>query len=99
MSVLNHASGTSFKDGRDGKTAAATHPNVAKAAEGAAALAHSDPSIQASEGKDATAKPVADHEPSFRVPPTTAIAGVLIKDWVEGKIVSGNRQVDLKGNL
>lgn len=24
--------------------------------------------------------------PPFRVPPTTAIAGVLIRDWVEGRV-------------
>lgn len=25
-------------------------------------------------------------DPPFKVPPTTAIAGVLIRDWAEGKI-------------
>jgi NAD+ diphosphatase len=25
-------------------------------------------------------------DPPFKLPPTTAIAGVLIKDWVDGKI-------------
>lgn len=34
--------------------------------------------------------------PPFRVPPVTAIAGVLIRDWAEGKIGTG---VEKKGNL
>ncbi|KAF8886027.1 NUDIX hydrolase domain-like protein [Infundibulicybe gibba] len=44
-------------------------------------------------------------EPPFRVPPATAIAGVLIRDWAEGKIGfapdSGNaiQERVLKGNL
>lgn len=35
-------------------------------------------------------------EPLFKMPPTTAIAGVLIKHWAEGKIEAGN---SVKGNL
>ncbi|KAG6864783.1 hypothetical protein C0991_007157 [Blastosporella zonata] len=31
-------------------------------------------------------KPAARDDPPFRLPPVTAIAGVLIRDWVEGKI-------------
>jgi len=27
-----------------------------------------------------------ESEPPFRVPPATAIAGVLIRDWAEGKV-------------
>ena len=43
----------------------------------------------------ATTTPAAKEEtkeddlPPFRVPPSSAIAGVLIRDWVEGKIGSG----------
>ena len=36
--------------------------------------------------------------PPFRVPPTTAIAGVLIRDWAEGKINIGTGSGQ-KGNL
>ncbi|KAF8134332.1 NUDIX hydrolase domain-like protein [Boletus edulis] len=39
---------------------------------------------------------VAKAEPLFKVPPTTAIAGVLIKHWAEGKIEAGN---SVKGYL
>ncbi|KAG5731752.1 putative NADH pyrophosphatase [Termitomyces sp. T112] len=31
-------------------------------------------------------KATKDNEPPFRLPPVTAIAGVLIRDWLEGKI-------------
>lgn len=29
---------------------------------------------------------VEEYAPPFRVPPTSAIAGVLIRDWAEGKL-------------
>lgn len=35
---------------------------------------------------DTSAPETKEDEPPFRVPPTTAIAGVLIKDWAEGRI-------------
>ena len=67
-------------------------------AQGAAALAHSDPSITAKEGA-AGAKVLVNEPgaPSFRVPPVTAIAGVLIKQWAEGTIQAN--AVLQKGNL
>ncbi len=34
--------------------------------------------------------------PAFRVPPVTAIAGVLIRDWAEGKIGFEPKQNNLK---
>ncbi|KAJ3720091.1 NUDIX hydrolase domain-like protein [Lentinula raphanica] len=44
------------------------------------------------------------NEPPFRVPPTTAIAGVLIKDWAEGKVrfpvfEVGKEGTGVRGNL
>ncbi|KAE9400682.1 hypothetical protein BT96DRAFT_956810 [Gymnopus androsaceus JB14] len=41
------------------------------------------------------------NEPPFRVPPTTAVAGVLIKDWAEGvvKFPSFSLTAPPKGNL
>lgn len=40
-------------------------------------------------------------EPAFRVPPVTAIAGVLIRDWAEGMISFPPEEVGVvqKGNL
>ncbi|KAL0579597.1 NADH pyrophosphatase, partial [Marasmius crinis-equi] len=70
--------------------------------EGAGALAHSDPNIVAKQslekqpGADAAAGVVSD-EPAFRIPPATAIAGVLIRDWAEKKI--GFPAVQLPANL
>ncbi|KAJ7655389.1 NUDIX hydrolase domain-like protein [Mycena rosella] len=43
------------------------------------------------------AEPVVVDEPPFRVPPTTAIAGVLIREWAHGKLQLPARTV--KGNL
>lgn len=41
------------------------------------------------------------NEPPFRVPPTTAVAGVLIKDWAEGvvKFPPFSLTAPPKGNL
>ncbi|KAJ7503053.1 NUDIX hydrolase domain-like protein [Mycena galericulata] len=50
--------------------------------------------------KDAVqAVPVVVDEPPFRVPPTTAIAGVLIREWAFGKIKFPPAQSVQKGNL
>ncbi|KAI3622669.1 nad+ diphosphatase [Moniliophthora roreri] len=60
--------------------------------EGAGALAHSDPSIVANAAvappklNDGVVENVQEGEPPFRVPPATAIAGMLIRDWAERKI-------------
>ncbi len=45
-------------------------------------------------GPDAT-----EDQPPFRVPPKTAIAGVLIDDWVHRKVVITGPDVQVKGNL
>jgi len=36
-------------------------------------------------------------EPPFRIPPATAIAGVLIRDWVDGKLSFSEERI--KQNL
>lgn len=73
--------------------------------DGASALAHSDPSIKAKEALDEKINSSApqvqisdEEEPPFRIPPMTAIAGVLIQHWAEGKI-QGNSTTFQKGNL
>ena len=40
-----------------------------------------------------------DEPPAFRVPPLTAIAGVLIRDWADGKIGAGGWVALQRGNL
>lgn len=42
---------------------------------------------KAADPSSTTKDDVEEDEPPFRVPPLSAIAGVLIKDWVEGRIV------------
>ncbi|KAJ6589961.1 NUDIX hydrolase domain-like protein [Mycena vulgaris] len=48
---------------------------------------------------DAPAAPVVVDEPPFRVPPTSAIAGVLIREWAYGKIQFPAADTVRKGNL
>lgn len=47
--------------------------------------------------------PEKPEDPPFRLPPATAIAGVLIRDWAEGKIAfehqHGSNDIVQKGNL
>lgn len=43
-----------------------------------------------------TSRPDATGEPLFKIPPPTAIAGVLIKQWAEGNVTLGYA---VKGNL
>jgi NAD+ diphosphatase len=109
LAVLRHRSGTNFSR-RDYKNMAAIQdgPDVSadanKAQAGTAALAHSDPSIKAKEA--AMTKPQEqsvlvdkDDEPPFRMPPSTAIAGVLIQHWAEGKTLGNANLLPTKGNL
>ncbi|KAF7981908.1 hypothetical protein HWV62_31507 [Athelia sp. TMB] len=98
LAILSHPDGTNIAK-RDYKVLNEIQdgPAAEKAKqdqEGAAALAHSDPSIAAKEVKVLVEEPGA---PSFRVPPVTAIAGVLIRQWAEGTIQAN--AVLQKGNL
>ncbi|EGO00387.1 hypothetical protein SERLA73DRAFT_180970 [Serpula lacrymans var. lacrymans S7.3] len=103
LAVLAHPTGTNFTR-RDYKQIAEIQEgsnNSSDTQQGAAALAHSDPTIKAKEEASAMAKQQGvavhkDEEPPFRMPPITAIAGVLIRHWAEGK-AGGNE--GLKGNL
>lgn len=98
LAILSHPDGTNIakrdykvlNEIQDGPAAEQAKQDQ----EGAAALAHSDPSIAAKEVKVLVEEPGA---PSFRVPPVTAIAGVLIRQWAEGTIQAN--AVLQKGNL
>ncbi|KAL5523499.1 hypothetical protein ACEPAG_7672 [Sanghuangporus baumii] len=46
-----------------------------------------------------TVEPEPEKMPAFRVPPETAIAGILIRDWANGKIGAGGWNALKKGNL
>ncbi|KII92689.1 hypothetical protein PLICRDRAFT_172748 [Plicaturopsis crispa FD-325 SS-3] len=76
LKVLNHKSGTNFTR-KDYKT-------MEEITEG-----RSNTVANASQREEIAAKAAAEDEPPFRVPPLTAIAGVLIRDWAEGKIGFG----------
>jgi NAD+ diphosphatase len=103
LSVLRHPTGTRFSGRDDNKVA--QRPNTANPNQGVSAdtLARSDPAINSRENKPAEEQThvvtdsLSDDEPLFRVPPVTAIAGILIKDWAEGKF-RAVPQVQ-KGNL
>ena len=110
LAVLGHPQGTKFS-ARDRKQLAsqdqrANSSNV-DTQQGAAALAHSDPAAQAREvenniarGPLAPATSAHDQDPPFRLPPLTAIAGVLIRDWAEDKISARPELSQIqKGNL
>ncbi|TCD65345.1 NADH pyrophosphatase [Steccherinum ochraceum] len=81
LAVLDHPEGTNINP----------RPNGAPKASSAAALAGDANVAKETELKVAPAE--APGEPLFRVPPITAIAGVLINDWARGK------STQLKGNL
>ncbi|PPQ64547.1 hypothetical protein CVT24_008449 [Panaeolus cyanescens] len=91
LAVLNHRVGTRFDN--------ADHKKMTEHFEGKP-LTTSDkpgtlePAVQAfsppDENSTVKTKPVEEtplkDEPAFKLPPTTAIAGVLIRDWAEGRI-------------
>ncbi|KAI0066000.1 hypothetical protein BV25DRAFT_1797206 [Artomyces pyxidatus] len=93
--VLEHANGVNFTR-RDYKTmndAVDERPNVITAKQPADPLG-GDAAVAASQAKegavlagkvDSEAPAGAADEPPFRVPPRTAIAGVLISEWAYGK--------------
>lgn len=98
LAILSHRSGTRF-----GK---ADYKKMAEITEG-----HSDaeqkPITQILAPADATTTPqprLAERRPSwddlpFRLPPTSAIAGVLIRDWAEKKISFPVEDTIIRGNL
>jgi len=108
LAILSHPTGTTFSrrdykvlnDGQDG-----TDKDTDQPQQGVSALAHSDLSITPKEGlgtkvilAESQPKPSNEEEPPFRVPPMTAIAGVLIRHWAEGKMQDNFASVR-KGNL
>jgi NAD+ diphosphatase len=50
-------------------------------------------------GQEKQDKAVADEEPPFRLPPDSAIAGVLIRDWADGKIGFFDQKAPPRNNL
>ncbi|KAK7057642.1 NUDIX hydrolase domain-like protein [Favolaschia claudopus] len=84
LEVLNHKLGTRIVASDQKKFA----ENADKASHEAVSAVEAKPAVE----------PVVD-EPPFRVPPTSAIAGVLIRDWAYKKIQFPTTPVVQKGNL
>ena len=107
--VLNHKSGTRFgrsdykkmneitdgptQDAKDAKDAKDTK-DITKLDAAAQALTPLDPTKPKPHPM-----PEDDGQPPFRLPPTSAIAGVLIRDWIDRKIGFPVEEVIQKGNL
>lgn len=84
--VLNHRIGTRF-DNTDHKKMTehleGRPVNATDSSNLGQAFSNDDKPVQP---KEAVVEEPKKDEPPFKVPPTTAIAGVLIRDWVEGRI-------------
>jgi len=102
LAVLNHKSGTRFSE--------ADYKKIAEITEGssnAEKMPVLEPGTQTLTPADATTTPqprFVERRPSlddlpFRLPPTSAIAGVLIRDWAEKKISIPFEDTIVRGNL
>ncbi|KAF9486062.1 hypothetical protein BDN70DRAFT_870572 [Pholiota conissans] len=94
--VLNHKAGTKF-----GK---ADYKKMNEITDGPNKDHKLDAAAQALTPLDPTKPkphfvPEDDGQPPFRLPPTSAIAGVLIRDWIDRKIGFPVEEVIQKGNL
>ncbi|KAH6914030.1 NAD+ diphosphatase [Coprinopsis sp. MPI-PUGE-AT-0042] len=64
-----------------------------------ARVSASDQDSKATTARDNQGVAIADDEPPFRLPPDSAIAGVLIRDWADGKIGFFDQGAQLRNNL
>lgn len=100
--MLNHKTGTRFA-GRDYKKLSeivdgpSTEQKPIPGDNAAHVLAPPDPRTPNEVPKPV--ETVSQDEPAFRVPPTSAIAGVLIRDWAERRIGFPPEESVQKGNL
>ena len=97
LAVLEHKEGSRFTKG-DYKQMASIDDRVNVKASVGDPLG-GDAAVQDRDGQNRDAAPVEVHgnnEPAFRVPPRTAIAGVLISDWAFGKVPA---EIGFKGRM
>ncbi|OAX36523.1 hypothetical protein K503DRAFT_291783 [Rhizopogon vinicolor AM-OR11-026] len=87
LSVLRHRSGTNFSRRE--------YKKMAEIQDGP------DNNADASKAQEQSVEVDKDDEPPFRMPPVTAIAGVLIQHWAEGKTLleDNTNPLAAKGNL
>lgn len=102
LEVLSHPDGANFsrKDYRRMADIQEKQNNLENTQQqGAAALAHSDPSIQQNKARQQEIEKEVrqGNAPPIKVPPRTAIAGVLISDWAHGRLPGVSPSA--KGNL
>lgn len=105
IAVFNHPTGTGLT-ARDNKAINDRLNNrdnrapAANRAEMPDAWANNPGSTLASKPTPAEVNPSSGNEPPFKMPPETAIAGVLIRDWAFGKVSFDKIDVPLqKGSL
>ncbi len=91
LAVLVHPDGTKIGSRNPEKPFPKQESSTAGPLTGDAAAKANSAQVSVSQGQG----------PPFRVPPLTAIAGVLLSDWAYGKVVIGEtRQITIKkGNL
>ena len=84
--VLDHKTGTHFNREENRKMTDYTEGRLNTTQEQKVKLEPAAQALTPAEITSTKAKDIVSDDPPFRLPPTTAIAGVLIRDWVDGKI-------------
>ncbi|KAH9484377.1 NAD-capped RNA hydrolase [Psilocybe cubensis] len=99
--VLNHNTGTTFRKADYKKMAEIVdgRPNTEQKLAAEPAAVALTPSEVSTPAVEQTQEAIVTEEPPFRLPPLTAIAGVLIRDWVDGKIGFPPEAPIQRGNL
>ncbi|KAI0948968.1 hypothetical protein AcW1_008696 [Taiwanofungus camphoratus] len=102
LAVLSHAEGTNLS-GRDHRQIAAAQQGGNNMSDKAAAVSTANalagdavPSEEKEQSAKAAATPT---EVPFRLPPLTAIAGVLVSEWAHRRAGPGSSVAQTKGNL
>lgn len=102
IAVFNHPTGTGLtaRDNKAINDRLNNRDNRANRAEMPDAWANTPGSTLASKPTPAEVNPSSGNEPPFKMPPETAIAGVLIRDWAFGKVSFDKIDIPLqKGSL
>ena len=81
--VLDHKTGTHFNREENRKMTDYTEGRLNTTQEQNVKL---EPPAEITNMKAKEIENITNDDPPFRLPPITAIAGVLIRDWVDGKI-------------
>ncbi|KAJ2928611.1 hypothetical protein H1R20_g8472, partial [Candolleomyces eurysporus] len=97
--VLNHRTGTKFGKSDYKKMAEIVEGKPVEDQTNASAAAQALTPPNSSAPRKAVVEPTSSpDDPPFRLPPVTAIAGMLIRDWIDGKVGFFDEPLK-KGNL